>query len=120
MATMDAISFHKGRPANFLDVGGGASPEKVGNAFRIVLQDPKVKAILVNIFAGINRCDWIAEGLVQAMHDQDIQVPIVVRLAGTNVEKGAPILKASGFPFIMADNLDDAATKVVAVLEAAA
>ncbi|MCG6898671.1 MAG: ADP-forming succinate--CoA ligase subunit beta [Gammaproteobacteria bacterium] len=120
MATMDAISFHKGRPANFLDVGGGASPEKVGNAFRIVLQDPNVKAILVNIFAGINRCDWIAEGLVQAMRDQDIQVPIVVRLAGTNVEKGAPILKASGFPFIMADNLDDAATKVVAVLEAAA
>jgi succinyl-CoA synthetase beta subunit len=117
MATMDAISFHDGKPANFLDVGGGASPEKVGNAFRIVLQDPNVKAILVNIFAGINRCDWIAEGLVQAMCDQDIKVPIVVRLAGTNVEKGAPILKDSGFPFIMADNLDDAATKVVAALE---
>ena len=117
MATMDAISFHDGKPANFLDVGGGASPEKVGNAFRIVLQDPNVKAILVNIFAGINRCDWIAEGLVQAMRDQDIKVPIVVRLAGTNVEKGAPILKDSGFPFIMADNLDDAATKVVAALE---
>jgi len=116
MATMDAISFHDGKPANFLDVGGGASPEKVGNAFRIVLQDPNVKAILVNIFAGINRCDWIAEGLVQAMRDQDINVPIVVRLAGTNVEKGAPILEASGFPFIMADNLDDAATKVVAAL----
>jgi len=120
MATMDAISFHNGKPANFLDVGGGASPEKVGNAFRIVLQDPNVKAILVNIFAGINRCDWIAEGLVQAMRDQEIPVPIVVRLAGTNVEKGAPILEASGFPFIMADNLDDAATKVVAVLEGAA
>ena len=117
MATMDAISFHNGKPANFLDVGGGASPEKVGNAFRIVLQDPNVKAILVNIFAGINRCDWIAEGLVQAMRDQDINVPIVVRLAGTNVEKGAPILEASGFPFIMANNLDDAATKVVAALE---
>jgi len=117
MATMDAISFHDGKPANFLDVGGGASPEKVGNAFRIVLQDPNVKAILVNIFAGINRCDWIAEGLVQAMRDQDIKVPIVVRLAGTNVEKGAPILKDSGFPFIMASNLDDAATKVVAALE---
>ena len=117
MATMDAISFHDGKPANFLDVGGGASPEKVGNAFRIVLQDPNVKAILVNIFAGINRCDWIAEGLVQAMRDQEIKVPIVVRLAGTNVEKGAPILKDSGFPFIMADNLDDAATKVVAALE---
>jgi succinyl-CoA synthetase beta subunit/malate-CoA ligase subunit beta len=118
MATMDAISFHNGKPANFLDVGGGASPEKVGNAFHIVLQDPNVKIILVNIFAGINRCDWIAEGLVQAMHDQDINVPIVVRLAGTNVEKGAPILAASGFPFIMADNLDDAAKKVMETLEA--
>jgi len=117
MATMDAISFHKGKPANFLDVGGGASPEKVGNAFRIVLQDPNVKTILVNIFAGINRCDWIAEGLVQAMRDQDIKIPIVVRLAGTNVEKGGPILEASGFPFIMADNLDDAATKVMQTLE---
>jgi len=118
MATMDAISFHNGKPANFLDVGGGASPEKVGNAFRIVLQDPNVRIILVNIFAGINRCDWIAEGLVQAMRDQQINVPIVVRLAGTNVEKGGPILAASGFPFIMADNLDDAATKVMATLEA--
>jgi succinyl-CoA synthetase beta subunit/malate-CoA ligase subunit beta len=118
MATMDAISFHNGKPANFLDVGGGASPEKVGNAFRIVLQDPNVKIILVNIFAGINRCDWIAEGLVQAMRDLKIEVPIVVRLAGTNVEKGAPILAESGFPFIMADNLDDAATKVMATLEA--
>jgi malate-CoA ligase subunit beta len=118
MATMDAISFHQGKPANFLDVGGGASPEKVGNAFRIVLQDPNVKIILVNIFAGINRCDWIAEGLVQAMRDQQINVPIVVRLAGTNVELGAPILEQSGFPFIMADNLDDAATRVMATLGA--
>ncbi len=118
MATMDAISFHGGKPANFLDVGGGASPEKVGNAFRIVLQDPNVKIILVNIFAGINRCDWIAEGLVQAMRDQEINVPIVVRLAGTNVELGGPILAESGFPFIMADNLDDAATRVMETLEA--
>ena len=118
MATMDAISFHGGKPANFLDVGGGASPEKVGNAFRIVLQDPNVEIILVNIFAGINRCDWIAEGLVQAMRDQEIKVPIVVRLAGTNVELGGPILEKSNFPFIMADNLDDAATKVMATLEA--
>ncbi|MDH5514144.1 MAG: ADP-forming succinate--CoA ligase subunit beta [Gammaproteobacteria bacterium] len=117
MATMDAISFHGGKPANFLDVGGGASPEKVGNAFRIVLQDPNVRIILVNIFAGINRCDWIAEGLVQAMRDLEINVPIVVRLAGTNVELGTPILAESGFPFIMADNLDDAATKVMATLE---
>jgi len=120
MATMDSISFHGGKPANFLDVGGGASPEKVGNAFRIVLQDPNVKIILVNIFAGINRCDWIAEGLVQAMRDQEISIPIVVRLAGTNVEKGAPILEASGFSFIMANNLDDAATRVMATLEASA
>lgn len=118
MATMDAISFHKGKPANFLDVGGGASPEKIGNAFRIVLADPNVKIILVNIFAGINRCDWIAEGLVQAMRDLNVEVPIVVRLAGTNVELGAPILAQSGFPFIMADNLDDAATRVMATLEA--
>lgn len=118
MATMDAISFHGGKPANFLDVGGGASPEKVGNAFRIVLQDPNVKIILVNIFAGINRCDWIAEGLVQAMRDQQIGVPIVVRLAGTNVELGGPILAQSGFPFIMAEDLDDAATRVMATLGA--
>jgi succinyl-CoA synthetase beta subunit len=116
MATMDAISFHKGKPANFLDVGGGASPEKVGNAFRIVLQDPNVKIILVNIFAGINRCDWIAEGLIKAMQDQKIEVPIVVRLAGTNVEKGAAMLAESGLDFIMAENLDDAATKIMATL----
>ena len=116
MATMDAISFHQGKPANFLDVGGGASPEKVGNAFRIVLQDPNVKIILVNIFAGINRCDWIAEGLIKAMRDQKIDVPIVVRLAGTNVEKGAAMLEEAGLDFIMADNLDDAATKVMATL----
>ena len=116
MATMDAISFHGGKPANFLDVGGGASPEKVENAFRIVLQDPNVRIILVNIFAGINRCDWIAEGLVQAMRDLKIGVPIVVRLAGTNVDAGRAILAASAFPFIMADNLDDAATRVMATL----
>jgi succinyl-CoA synthetase beta subunit len=119
MATMDAISFHGGKPANFLDVGGGASPEKVENAFRIVLQDPNVRIILVNIFAGINRCDWIAEGLVQAMRDLRIGVPIVVRLAGTNVDAGRAILAASAFPFIMADNLDDAATRVVATLRGA-
>jgi succinyl-CoA synthetase beta subunit/malate-CoA ligase subunit beta len=119
MATMDAISFHGGKPANFLDVGGGASPEKVENAFRIVLQDPNVRIVLVNIFAGINRCDWIAEGLVQAMRDLRIGVPIVVRLAGTNVEQGRAILAASAFPFIMAGNLDDAATRVMAALREA-
>jgi succinyl-CoA synthetase beta subunit/malate-CoA ligase subunit beta len=117
MATMDAISFHGGKPANFLDVGGGASPEKVGNAFRIVLQDPNVEIILVNIFAGINRCDWIAAGLIQAMKDQKIEVPIVVRLAGTNVEQGQKMLEEARLSFIMAGNLDDAATKVMATLE---
>ena len=114
MATMDAITLHNGRPANFLDVGGGATPEKVANAFRIVLQDPAVKIILINIFAGINRCDWIATGIIQAMRDQNIQMPIIVRLAGTNVEEGRAILNASKFPFIIASNLNDAAAKAVA------
>lgn len=113
MATMDAITLHGGRPANFLDVGGGATPEKVANAFRIVLQDPAVKIILINIFAGINRCDWIATGIIQAMRDQNIQMPIIVRLAGTNVEEGRAILSASKFPFIIASNLNDAAAKAV-------
>ena len=114
MATMDAITLHGGRPANFLDVGGGATPKKVANAFHIVLQDPAVKTILINIFAGINRCDWIATGIIQAMRDQDIKMPIVVRLAGTNVEEGRAILNASKFPFIIGSNLDDAAAKAVA------
>ncbi len=113
MATMDAITLHGGRPANFLDVGGGATPKKVSNAFHIVLQDPAVKTILINIFAGINRCDWIATGIIEAMRDQNITMPIVVRLAGTNVEEGRAILNASKFPFIMASNLDDAAAKAV-------
>jgi succinyl-CoA synthetase beta subunit/malate-CoA ligase subunit beta len=114
MATMDAITLHNGRPANFLDVGGGATPEKVANAFHIVLQDPAVKIILINIFAGINRCDWIATGIIQAMRDQNITMPIIVRLAGTNVEEGRAILSASKFPFIIASNLNDAAAKAVA------
>jgi len=96
MATMDAITLHGGKPANFLDVGGGASPEKIANAFRIVLEDANVKAILLNIFAGINRCDWVATGIVQAIRDQHIAVPVVVRLAGTNVEEGRRILAESG------------------------
>ncbi len=108
MGTMDAIVLHGGRPANFLDVGGGASPEKVANAFRIVLQDPNVRAILVNIFAGINRCDWIAQGVVQATRDQAIGVPVIVRLAGTNVEAGRAILDGSGLDLIQAEDLDDA------------
>lgn len=120
MATMDAIVFHDGQPANFLDVGGGASPEKIANAFRIVLQDPNVKAILVNIFAGINRCDWVATGLVQAMRDLDVKVPVVARLAGTNVEEGTRILEESGLELLRAENLDDAAAKVVASLKGGA
>jgi len=116
MGTMDAIVHHGGRPANFLDVGGGASAEKIANAFRIVLKDPNVKAILVNIFAGINRCDWIAQGVVQATRDQAIDVPIIVRLAGTNVEEGRAILDASGLSLIQAEDLDDAAAKAVAAV----
>jgi len=113
MASLDAITLHGGRPANFLDVGGGASPEKVTNACRIVLEDPNVKCILVNIFAGINRCDWIAKGLIQACNSLQIKVPLIVRLAGTNVEEGRKILAKSGLSFITAENLDAAAAKAV-------
>jgi succinyl-CoA synthetase beta subunit/malate-CoA ligase subunit beta len=118
MATMDAIVLHGARPANFLDVGGGASPEKVANAFRIVLEDPNVRVIFVNIFAGINRCDWIAEGVVRATRSQATPAPIVVRLAGTNVEEGRAILAASGLDLIIAEDLDDGARKAVAALRA--
>ncbi|MEJ2453007.1 MAG: ADP-forming succinate--CoA ligase subunit beta [Candidatus Thiodiazotropha sp.] len=117
MATMDAISLYGGRPANFLDVGGGASPEKIANAFRIVLEDPNVKVLLLNIYAGINRCDWIAEGIVKAMADQAIEVPIVVRLAGTNLEAGRRILAGSGLDYIHADRLSDAAEKAVMAVQ---
>jgi succinyl-CoA synthetase beta subunit/malate-CoA ligase subunit beta len=116
MATMDAISHYGGRPANFLDVGGGASPEKIANAFRIVLEDPNVKAILLNIYAGINRCDWIANGIVQAIRDQAIEVPVVVRLAGTNLAQGLEILQGSGLDYIPANDLSDAAAKAVAAV----
>ncbi len=118
MATMDAIVLHGARPANFLDVGGGASPEKVANAFRIVLSDPDVRVILVNIFAGINRCDWIAEGVVRATRSQTIEAPIVVRLAGTNADEGRRILAESDLDLIVAEDLDDAARKAVAALRA--
>lgn len=117
MATMDAITLHGGRAANFLDVGGGGSPEKVTNACRIVIEDPNVKSILVNIFAGINHCDWIAAGLVTACDQFRIKHPIVVRFAGTNMDEGKKIIGNSGLPFILADNLDDAAIKVLATLE---
>ncbi len=117
MAAMDTIVLHGGRPANFLDVGGGASPEKIANAFRIVLEDPNVRAILLNIFAGINRCDWVAQGIVQAIRDQEIKIPVVVRLAGTNVEQGWAILEKSGLNYIKAEKLDDAAIKVLKAIK---
>lgn len=119
MATMDMIKHAGGDPANFLDVGGGASPERVATAFRLVLSDRNVKAILVNIFAGINRCDWVAEGVVKAAREVKIDVPLVVRLAGTNVEAGKKILAESGLDLITADTLTDAARKAVDACNAA-
>jgi succinyl-CoA synthetase beta subunit len=113
MATMDMIKHAGGEPANFLDIGGGATPDRVAKAFRLVLSDDKVEAILVNIFAGINRCDWVAEGVVQAVQKVGINLPLVVRLAGTNVEAGRRILKESGLPIITANTLAEAADRVV-------
>jgi malate-CoA ligase subunit beta len=112
MATMDMIKYSGGEPANFLDVGGGASPERVAEAFRLVLSDRNVKAILVNIFAGINRCDWVAQGVVQAA--AGLKVPLIVRLAGTHAEEGNRIIGDSGLPIIGASDLADAAKKAVA------
>ena len=114
MATMDMIKHAGGEPANFLDIGGGASPDRVAAAFRLVLADRKVSAILVNVFAGINRCDWVAQGVVQAVREIAVPVPLVVRLAGTNVQEGRRILGESGLPIITADALADAADRVVA------
>ncbi len=116
MATMDMIKHSGGEPANFLDIGGGASPERVAKAFNLVLSDDNVKGVLVNIFAGINRCDWIAQGVVKAMQDLDIQVPVVVRLSGTNVEEGRRILEESSVSLITADTLAEAAEKSVAAV----
>jgi malate-CoA ligase subunit beta len=113
MATMDMIQHSGGEPANFLDIGGGASPERVATAIELVLSDPSVEALLVNIFAGINRCDWVAQGIVDLLNKRDIDVPFVVRLSGTNVEEGQRILRESGKKVITADTLADAATKVV-------
>jgi malate-CoA ligase subunit beta len=113
MATMDTIKYAGGEPANFLDVGGGASPERVASSFRLVLSDKNVKAILVNIFAGINRCDWIAQGVVQACQTIDIKVPLIVRLSGTNEEEGRKIIAESGLPIISASTLTEAADKAV-------
>lgn len=113
MASLDMIKHAGGEPANFLDIGGGASPERVAKAFNLVLEDNKVQTMLVNIFAGINRCDWVAEGVVQAVKDIDLKIPLVVRLSGTNVEKGKKILADSGLDIIMADTLREAADKAV-------
>jgi len=117
MGTMDIIKYHGGSPANFLDVGGGATEDAVKNAFRIILQDKAVKAVLVNIFGGIMRCDIVAAGIVNAAKEIGIQVPVVVRLEGTNVEEGKKILADSGLNLIVAKDLKDAAEKVVASIK---
>jgi malate-CoA ligase subunit beta len=120
MATLDMIKLAGGEPANFLDIGGGASPERVLKAFRAVLQDSTVKVVLVNIFAGINRCDWVAKGIVEAFQRMDVQLPVVVRLAGTHVEEGQRILQDSGLPIVTADTLAEAAEKAVAAAQVTA
>ncbi|MCS6837735.1 MAG: ADP-forming succinate--CoA ligase subunit beta [Bdellovibrionaceae bacterium] len=119
MATLDIIRLHGAMPANFLDVGGGASQEKVTAAFRIILKDPKVKAILINIFGGIMKCDIIAQGVIAASKEVGLKVPVVVRLEGTNVELGRKLLQESGLNIIAAHDLNDAAQKVVACLKEA-
>ncbi len=120
MATMDIIKLYGGAPANFLDVGGGATKERVTTAFKLILSDPNVEGILVNIFGGIMRCDVIAEGVVAAAREISLHVPLVVRLEGTNVELGKRIMAESGLPIIAADNLADAAEKVVKAVKEAA
>ncbi len=116
MSTMDIIKLKGGEPANFLDVGGGATKERVTEAFKIILSDPSVEGILVNIFGGIMRCDVIAEGVIAAAKDVDLQIPLVVRLEGTNVEKGKEILSGSGLAIIAANDLEDAAEKIVSAV----
>ena len=118
MATMDTIKLAGGEPANFLDIGGGATPERVAKAFRLVMSDKNVQAVLVNIFAGINRCDWVAEGVVKVLRENPVDVPVVVRLAGTNVEEGQKIIAQSGLPLIRATTLNEAAERVVAAWRA--
>jgi succinyl-CoA synthetase beta subunit len=120
MATMDIIKLYGGEPANFLDVGGGASKEKIARAFKVILSDPHVQGVLVNIFGGIMRCDTIAEGIIAAAHEVHIAVPLVVRLEGTNVARGRAMLQKSGLAIIPVDDLDDAARKIVAAVKAAA
>ncbi len=116
MATMDVIKLNGGEPANFLDVGGGATKERVTEAFKLILSSDKVKAIFVNIFGGIVRCDMIAEGIIAAVKDVGVQIPVIVRLAGTNVEAGKALLKNSGLAIIPADDIDDGARKAVAAV----
>ncbi|MFN4282279.1 MAG: ADP-forming succinate--CoA ligase subunit beta [Alphaproteobacteria bacterium] len=120
MATMDIIKLYGGEPSNFLDVGGGATRERVTTAFKLILSDPNVEGILVNIFGGIMRCDVIAEGVVAAAREVSLHVPLVVRLEGTNVELGKKILTQSGLPIVSADNLADAAEKIVKAVKEAA
>lgn len=120
MSTMDIIKLKGGEPANFLDVGGGATAERVTTAFKIILSDPNVKGILVNIFGGIMKCDVIAQGVIAAAKEVNLNVPLVVRLEGTNVEKGKELMAGSGLPIIAADDLEDAAAKVVKATEEAA
>ncbi len=120
MATMDVIQLNGGHPANFLDVGGGSNVERVREAFKLILSSDRVEAILVNIFGGIVRCDEIAEGIIAAVKEVGVEVPVVVRLEGTNVDQGRQILSASGLKIITASDLNDAATKVVAAAKAAA
>ena len=118
MATMDVIKLNGGEPANFLDVGGGANKEKVTEAFKLILRSPDVKAIFVNIFGGIVRCDMIAEGIIAAVKDVGVKIPVIVRLEGTNVEEGKKLLKESGLAIIPADDINDGAKKAVAAVAA--
>jgi succinyl-CoA synthetase beta subunit len=120
MATMDIIKLYGAEPANFLDVGGGASKEKVAAGFKIITADPRVRGILVNIFGGIMRCDVVAEGIIAAVREVGLKVPLVVRLEGTNVKEGKAIIAKSGLNVIPADDLDDAARKVVKAVKGAA
>jgi succinyl-CoA synthetase beta subunit len=113
MATMDIIKYAGGEPANFLDVGGGANEEQIKNAFRILLSDSAVKAVLINIFGGILRCDVLATGVVNAARELGIKLPVVIRMEGTNVEEGKRIIRESGFNFQVAEGMKDAAEKVV-------
>jgi succinyl-CoA synthetase beta subunit len=117
MATMDLIKLAGAEPANFLDVGGGASAEMVENGFRIILSDPNVKAVLINIFGGILRCDVLAQGIVEAAKKVEVKVPVVIRMEGTNVEKGREILQQSGLNLIVATDLNDAAQKIAAIVK---